>query len=156
MNGDFTIKLLAFLRGWGWEILGEGVLLGFGDGGAFGVSIGEFTDLRGGFFDFFEELWWRLSGVLFPIVFFFDSCVILFGDVLVFFIEFVVSFWSVDCVIIFTLFEIVLIVLWRFVGSCSVGLIVFPLTVNCVLRVLIVDLFCLVCAGVCWGGVFGC
>lgn len=51
--------------------------------------------------------------------------------------------------IVFGLFEIVLIVLRGFVGSCySVSFVVFPLPIDCVLRVLVVHLFCFVGTGI--------
>ncbi len=50
--------------------------------------------------------------------------------------------------IIFGLFEIVLIILGGFVGSCSVSIVVFPLGIDGVFWVLIVRLFGFIGTGI--------
>jgi hypothetical protein len=79
-------------------------------------------------FVFFEEVRGGLLGVLFPIVLFLRSGIVLFGDVLILFLKLVLSFGGVGRVIVFSFFKIVVIVVGSVVGGCIIGLVGFPLT----------------------------
>ena len=126
--------------------MGKGILFSFRDGGTFGKCGDGFLDIKSIFMVIFKDLRIGLSGIFFPIVLFFDSGIILFSCVLIFFLEFILSFGCVSSVILFGFLKIVLIMLGRIVGRSSISLIVFSLTVMRVLRVLIVNLFGFVAA----------
>jgi len=96
---------------------------------------------------------WFLS-VFFPIVFLFNSSIILFCDIFILFFELVLSFGSVRRILIFTLFEIVFIQITSFINRWSCLIIFASITTVGVLWIFVITLLDFVGACIRWAESF--